>query len=144
MYKKILVPLDGSSLAETILPHARNLARPEDAEIILLQVPVVPSAEFMAHNSTLTSNIIKNLEEESKAYLKREIARLKSEGANVSGITREGPVAETILAVAKETKADAIAMCTYGRTGVQRLLMGSVAEKVVRLSHIPVILLHPN
>ena len=144
MYKKILVPLDGSPLAETILPHARTLARPEDAEIILLQVPVIPSAEFMAHNTTLASNISKELEEESKAYIKREIARLKSEGVNVSGITREGPIAETILAVAKETKADAIAMCTHGRTGIQRVLMGSVAEKVVRLSHVPVILLHPN
>ena len=144
MYKKILVPLDGSPLAETILPHARTLARPEDAEIILLQVPVAPSTEFMAHNSTLASNIIKDLEEESKAYIKREIARLKSEGVNVSGITREGPIAETILAVTKETKADAIAMCTHGRTGIQRVLMGSVAEKVVRLSHVPVILLHPN
>jgi len=143
MYRKILVPLDGSPLAETILPHARTLARPEDAEIILLQVPLVPSSEFLSRDPSLTSNIISSIENESQTYLKKEVAKLKSEGANVSSITREGPVAETILAVAKEIRADAIAMCTHGRTGVQRLLMGSITEDVVRLSPIPVILLHP-
>ena len=143
MYKKILVPLDGSELAETVLPHAEALAKPEGAEIVLLRVTVTPNESLFSRNPALATHIVKEMEDETDAYIKAEVSKLKDEGAKVTGITRNGPVPDIILAVAEETHADVIAMSTHGRTGVQRWLMGSVADKVVHHAHIPVMLIHP-
>lgn len=144
MYKKILVPLDGSPLAEEALPHAEALAKSEGAEIILLRVAVTPARYLFAHNPAEGNNIIKMIEKEAKDYMKAEVSKLQDEGIKVTGVTRDGIAPDTILDVAEETNADVIAMSTHGRSGVQRWLMGSVAEKVVHHSHIPVMLIHPN
>ena len=144
MYKKILVPLDGSQLAETVLPHARALAKSEGAEIVLLRVAVTPDESLFTRNPAEGSNIVKLIEEEAQDYMQAEISKLKKKRVKVSGITREGPIPETILDVAEETHADIIAMSTHGRSGIQRWLMGSVAERVVHFSPIPVMLIHPN
>jgi nucleotide-binding universal stress UspA family protein len=144
MYKKILVPLDGSPLAEAVLPHAEALAKSEGAEIVLLRVAVTPARYLFAHNPAEGNNVIKMIEKEAKDYMEAEVAKLQDEGVNVTGITRDGVAPDEILEVAEETHADVIAMSTHGRSGVQRWLMGSVAEKVVHHSHIPVMLIHPN
>lgn len=144
MYKKILVPLDGSALAEAVLPHAQALAKAEDAEIVLLSVPVVPSLEFLARTPGLATQVIEDAEIETEAYLIKEENKLAEEGIKVKHIMREGPIPEMILKIADEVHADVIAMSTHGRTGVQRWLMGSVADRVVHYSHIPVMLIHPN
>ncbi len=144
MYKKILVPLDGSALAEAVLPHAQALAKAEDAEIVLLSVPVVPSLEFLARPPGLATQVIEDAEIETEAYLVKEENKLAEEGIKVKHIMREGPIPEMILKIADEVHADVIAMSTHGRTGVQRWLMGSVADRVVHYSHIPVMLIHPN
>lgn len=143
MYKKILVPLDGSPLAESVLPHAQALAKSEGAEIILLRVPVLPNTAFLARDPAFASIILKDMEKETEDYMKTEVSKLQEEGSKVKGITREGPVPETILEVAKETHADVIAMSTHGYSGIQRWLMGSVADRVVHYSPIPVMLIHP-
>jgi len=144
MYKKILVPLDGSPLAESALHHAQKLAISENAEIVILRIPMTPNEGLFSHDTITGSKITKEIEEESKAYIKAELLKLSGRGTMVSGITRDGPVAETILAVAKETHADIIAMSTYEHTMLQRLLMGSVVDKVVHHSSIPVVVIHPN
>jgi nucleotide-binding universal stress UspA family protein len=144
MYKKILVPLDGSPLAEAVLPHAEALAKSEGAEIILLRVALTPDEGVFIHNPALAKTIIKEIEEETEDYMEAEVAKLKQEGIRVSGITRDGFVPDTILDVAEETHADVIAMSTHGRTGVKRWLLGSVADRIVHYSHVPVMLIHPN
>jgi nucleotide-binding universal stress UspA family protein len=144
MYKKILVPLDGSPLAEAVLPHAQALAKSEGAEIILLRVAVTPARYLFAHNPAEGNNIIKMLEKEAEDYMKEEVSKLQDEGVKVTGVTRDGMAPETILDVAEETHADVIAMSTHGRSGVQRWLMGSVADRVVHYSPIPVMLIHPS
>ena len=144
MYKKILVPLDGSHLAEEALPHAQALAKSEGAEIVLLRVPVTPTLQFAARDPTIANMIIKDMEEETEKYLDGEVSKMKSEGTKVSSVSRDGPVPDTILDVAKETQADVIVMSTHGRTGVQRWLMGSVADRVVHYSSIPVMLIHSS
>ena len=144
MYKKILVPLDGSQLAEAVLPHAEALAKTEGAEIVLLSVPVSPSLEFLARTPGLATQVIEDAEIETEAYLVKEENKLAEEGIKVKHIMREGPIPEMILKIADEVHADVIAMSTHGRTGVQRWLMGSVADRVVHYSHIPVMLIHPN
>lgn len=143
MYKKILVPLDGSELAEAVLPHAEALAKSEGAEIVLLRVALTPDANLFSHNPAEGTNISKLMEVEAQDYVLAKVSRLKKDGVKVSGLTREGLIPETILDVAEETHADVIAMSTHGRSGVQRWLMGSVADRVVHYSHIPVMLVHP-
>jgi len=145
MYRRILVPLDGSPLAEAALPHAQALAKSEDAEIIILRVPIVPDERFISNSPDFASAVAKKIEREARAYVNEEVSRLKSEGVKkVWGFTRDGPVPDTILAVAKETGADMIVMSTHGRTGFSRWLMGSVADRVVHCAHIPAMLIHPN
>ncbi len=144
MYKRILVPLDGSELAEKVLPHAQALAKSEGAELVLLRVPLPPSPEFFSRNPGLATTIIQETEIETENYLKKEVAEVEKQGTKVVSLIREGPVPETILQAADEIHADLIAMSTHGRTGLTRMLVGSVADKVVHMAHIPVMLIHPN
>jgi nucleotide-binding universal stress UspA family protein len=144
MYKKILVPLDGSPLAEAVLPHVQALAKSENAEIVLLRVAVTPNPNFFHRDPAEGRQITDAIEEEALDYMNIEVAKLQNEGAKVTGITRDGLVPDTILDVAEETHADVIAMSTHGRIGIQRLLKGSVAEEIVHASHVPVMLIHPN
>jgi nucleotide-binding universal stress UspA family protein len=144
MYKKILVPLDGSPLAEKVLPHVQALAKSEGAEIVILRVPNLPAADLFARNPAMSNKIVEDLEIESDKYLRDEVKKLNKKGIKVSSVIREGPIPDTILEVAEETNADVIAMSTHARTGVKRWLMGSVADRVVHNSHIPVMLFHPN
>ena len=144
MYKKILVPLDGSPLAEAVLPHAEALAKSEHAEIIILRVPNAPVSEFLSRDPMIAEMIHADMEKESEEYVHNKVAALEKENIKVTGITKDGSVPDTILAVADETHADIIAMSTHRRTGVSRWLMGSVADEIVHHTHLPVMIIHPN
>lgn len=141
MYKKILVPLDGSKTAEGVLPHARALARSEGAEIILLNAAANPALEFAFSDPAIAERVVEDQEKSAKQYSADIERQLKADGFKVSSILREGAAADVILKVAEETGADVIAMSTHGRTGPAHWLLGSVADRVVRSSHIPVLLI---
>jgi nucleotide-binding universal stress UspA family protein len=144
MYKKILVPLDGSPLSEAALPHAEALAKSENAEIVILRVPITPVTEYFGQDPIVSRTIRKDIEKEAELYVNEKVAQLRKEKVKASGVTREGDVPDIILDVAEEAHADMITMSTHGRTGVRRWLMGSVADKVAHHSQIPVMLIHPN
>jgi nucleotide-binding universal stress UspA family protein len=144
MYKKILVPLDGSEVAEAVLPHAEALAKSENAELIIMRVPVLPAAEYVSLDPIIASTVRKDIRDEASKYVNHTVDKLARDRIKAVGITKEGPVPDTILEVAEETHADMIAMSTHGRTGIKRWLMGSVADKIVHHTHIPVMLIHPN
>lgn len=144
MYKKILVPLDGSPLAEAALPHAKTIAKTGDAEIILLRVPMMPATEFFAREPMIAVKIREEEQAEAIQYINAKVDELKKEHLKATAVTQDGPVPDTILSIAEDTQADIIVMSTHGRTGLQRWLMGSVADRVVHHAHIPVMLIHPN
>ncbi len=144
MFKRILVPLDGSPLAETVLPHAEALAQALDAEVILLRVTVNPAAEYSFSDPGLASDLIQQIEQESKTYIKAMCARLEKNGVRATYLIRQGIVADTILQVSEAMQADLIAMSTHGRSGIPRWLLGSVADRVLRISPMPVMLFHPK
>lgn len=144
MYKKILVPLDGSPLAEGVLVHAKALAHSEGAEIVLLRVAANPAAEFAFGDPALAQAAVDKLEAEAKVYMTAQAEKLQAEGFRTSFQLCEGSVASAILQIADEIQADVIAMSTHGRTGPVRWLLGSVAERVVRHSPIPVMLIRPK
>jgi nucleotide-binding universal stress UspA family protein len=144
VYKRILVPLDGSPLSEAVLPHAQALAQAEGAEILILRVAVNPSAEFSFSDPALASELIQEMEAETQTYLKDLCSKLESTGIRTAYLMRKGPIAETILEVAGNMQADMIAMSTHGRSGLQRWLIGSIADRIVHHSSVPVLLIRPQ
>ena len=129
MYKRVLVAVDGSETAEAILPFILEIAGPLDLELVLLRVNPATPPTFEAAQMI------------SEVYLRQLAAGLTERGVRVKTIVCGGPPTETILAVARETQVDLIAMTTHGRTGPSKLLFGSVAEGVLRESGVPVLLL---
>jgi len=143
-YKKILVSLDGSALAEAALPHAQTLASDEEAQIILLRVSADPAAEFSFSDPSIADNLIQEMEAETLSYMQSARGKLQKAGFRTSFLIRQGAIAETILQVAAEINADVVVMSTHGRSGVKRWLLGSVADRVVTHSEVPVMLIRPQ
>jgi len=143
-YKKILVALDGSELAEAALDHAQKLASDPESEIVLLRVSVDPAAEFSFSDPHIANNIIQELETETLSYLQSVRSKLQRAGFRASFLIHQGAIAETILQTAAEIQADVIVMSTHGRSGVKRWLLGSVADRVVTHSDIPIMLIRPQ
>lgn len=141
MYRKILVPLDGSKVAEGVLLHAKALAYSEGAELILLTVAANPAMDFAFADPGLAQGAIQEQEERSKTYIAGIENDLKQAGFKTSTLLRIGSVAEVILGVADELGVDVIAMSTHGRTGPARWLLGSIADRVVHNSRVPVLLI---
>ena len=141
MYRKILVPLDGSKVAEGVLPHAKDLAYSQGAELILLTVGANPALDYAFSDPGLAQIAVQEEEDRSKKYISEIEGQLKSAGFKTSTMLRVGSVADVILGVAEELQVDAIAMSTHGRTGPARWLLGSVAERVVHSSKVPVLLI---
>jgi len=144
LYKKILVPLDGSKTAEAVLPHARALAYADGAEIVLLNIAANPAMEFAFADPSIGAAAVAEEETEAKKYMAKVDKELKSAGFKVSILIREGGAAEGILQAAEAVGADVIAMSTHGRSGPARWLLGSVADRVVRHSRFPVMLIRAN
>lgn len=136
MFERILVPLDGSPLAEQILTQIARILRREDSEILLLRVLDIP--ENIGRVSMASFRVAER--EAAQKYLDELARRLYQKGVKVNGRIAEGPAAETILEVARAEGCTMIAMATHGRTGLARWTMGSVAEKVARASDIPILL----
>ena len=141
MYRKILVPLDGSKVAEGVLPHAKLLAYSEGAELILLTVGANPALDFVFSDPGLAQSAVQDQEDRSQKYISQIENELKSAGFKTSTMLRVGSVADVILGVAEELQVDVIAMSTHGRTGPARWLLGSIAERVVHSSKVPVLLI---
>jgi nucleotide-binding universal stress UspA family protein len=142
MYERVLVPLDGSERAEGILPLVEQMAGPLDAEFVLLRVvePISP-AEAMASAGVVTPDTYTLREMDAKRYLLKVEHGLSKKGLRVRTRVALGPPAEEILAAAKATGADLIAMATHARSGLGRILFGSVAEAVLHASPVPVLMM---
>lgn len=133
MFDKILVPLDGSELGEAILPHLEAVTDSHQAEVILLQV--LPAKG--AHPKTAAKE-----RHEGEDYLTRAEQRLLEEGMNARCTIRHGSdAAEEIVDYADVNNVDLIAMCTHGRSGINRWLFGSIASKVLQGTSKPILLI---
>lgn len=142
MYKRILIPLDGSPVAEAVLPHVMPLAKAFDTEIILLQVIVEPAEAFAVRSSPLTQpKSVRKIQTQTKNYLKKMCTKLEKGGVRASYLIREGGVPETIIDVANFMEADVIAMSTHGHSPTRLFLLGSVTYQVVRHSPLPVLVI---
>jgi nucleotide-binding universal stress UspA family protein len=141
MYKKILVPLDGSELAKKALDEAEKLAKCFGAEMILFQV--VPFMPIYGSPELVTPLIVDEKQKEAvEKYLANLAEELKKKGLRVTATVRTGQqVAVEIIDFAKESGAELIVMCTHGRSGITRWMLGSVALKLLTRGETPILLI---
>ncbi len=141
MYKRAVIPLDGSPVAEAILPMILEIAGPMDMQVVLLRVvqPLAPMAIDSGRHIVVEA--LESQQSDAMEYLAPLAVELRNKGIRVETLVRRGIPSDEILACARETSADLIAMTTHGRSGLGRLLFGSVAEEVLRHSDIPVFLM---
>lgn len=135
MLKHVLVPLDGSPLAEKALPYALKVV--DSGQITLLSVVPVPDAGF--YTVPASAEKIDQRMAEARSYL-QQVARQFSAGQQVRfhTVTRAGSPADIIVEEAGRHDIEAVVMSTHGRSGVSRFIFGSVARKVLGLAHCPV------
>ena len=142
--KSIVVPLDGSKLAESVLPRAIDLAKKLNLAIVLTRAYQIPlSAAYAGADTPYIPNsdaLLNLVREEAGRYLEAKVDELHQNGVEkVSSILLVGSGADEIIDLARSTPDNLIAMCTHGRSGVRRWALGSVTEKVVRHSGDPVL-----
>jgi len=139
MYKRALVPLDGSPIAESIVPFILEIAGPLDLQITLVRV-VVPTPSLAVEGAVVFDDVEK-LRADAEAYLAGVAAELRAKGVRVTTTVRQGEPVDQLLAAARDAEADLIAMTTHGRSGLSRLLFGSIAAAVLARAEIPVFLM---
>ena len=144
MYWKILVPLDGSVLAEKAIPHATALAKGTGAQVTLVTVvqltlgiagvKLEAMPEYAAERRAAITR-------EAIVYLQKIQQDLADQGVATKSVLLEGDVASEIITYAEDNGFGLITMATHGRSGIGRFVMGSIADKVVRSSVKPVLLI---
>ena len=137
-FERLIVPLDGSELAESILPYAVNLCKTLDMELILARSyhPNFPGTSIRMHD------VSKIVHDSAENYIKDKAEQLRKEGLkNVSYKVMKGLAAEQITDLAIETPNSVTALCSHGRHGISRWMLGSVANAVIHCSEEPVLVI---
>jgi nucleotide-binding universal stress UspA family protein len=144
MYKKILVPLDGSPFSEHILTHVKTIASGcKASEVVLLFVMEPFSGAAYEVPAEWLEETKKRGLDFARDYLKKISVDLINSGIVVTDSVKEGIPAETILTYAQTENIDLIVISTHGRSGIPRWVIGSVADKVIHLSTVPVLIVAP-
>lgn len=137
MIRKILLPTDGSDYAERTVQYATDLAKLSGAAVVALYAYNLPIT--LRKHGAMMEEFRTSLEEEAKEIIAEVAGRLQAEGLPVTALAVEGPAAEAILRAAEDEKPDLIVMGSRGSGGFPGLLLGGVAERVVRMSPVPVL-----
>jgi len=147
-FERILIPLDGSELSESALEHAVEFGRLFDASYHLTRIvayPVELTSPYLPHTAQMNQALIQEAQERATEYLAEQAGLLSERGLRVTTSVNAGTSpARGILEEAAEAKVDCIAMATHGRTGLGRALLGSTADKVLRGTHLPLLLYRPT
>lgn len=144
MYKRIVVPLDGSEIAETAIIHAEQMATLTNAPIHLIRVLDyasygMNSAYGVMADAAVISAVIEDEDESARTYMKDVVKRISSQGYGCTFEIHSGHVPTQLIDMTQAD--DLIVMASHGRSGVARWFLGSVAEEVVRRSEVPVLLI---
>jgi len=139
---RVIVPLDGSPLAEKVLPRILELGKQMPLEVILMRAYALPPAIAPNEYAGYGQELFDQLEAAAKDYLSGKVKELAARGlSKISSVVDMGYGAEEITALARKTPDNFIAMCTHGRSGVKRWALGSVTDRVVRHSGDPVLII---
>ena len=144
MYKKILVPLDGSTLAECVLPHVQTIAMGCGVPDITLLRAFLPRVYISGYDYEFPAEEWKRMEEEGMATAKNYLLNLAKgmnwKGATVNTEVLYGPPADSIVEYATKNGVDLIVIATHGRSGVSRWVWGSVADRILHSACVPVLM----
>ena len=146
MFQRILVPLDGSTRAEEVLPLAAEVARATSAILLLLHVvssPIYP-ATLATEPAFMPRNVVKADLLAARAYLERVITYEHLDDIQVDTVVLEGSPALTILQFAQMQRVDLLMIKSHGQTGFLRWVLGSVAQQLVRYSQFPVLVVRDS
>ena len=144
--KSIIVPLDGSALAEKVLLTVTELAKRMKLEVVLFRTYTLPTSALVAdpeaHYMVSDEKLIAGMHQEAAAYLEKKTQAMKEINVEkVSCIADYGVAADEIISLGRKTPQSLIAMCTHGQSGIKRWVLGSVTETVVRHSGDPVLVI---
>ena len=146
--KSIVVPLDGSELAEGVLPAVAELAKTLKLAVVLFRAYNIPSSAYAGDEGYYAINydeMLTAMRDEAVDYLEKKTEAVKKMGiANVSSVAKEGFAADEIISLSRQSPDNLIAMSTHGRSGVKRWVLGSVTETIVRHSADPVLVIRAN
>jgi nucleotide-binding universal stress UspA family protein len=144
--RRVVAPLDGSSLAETVLPHVKEMARRLSLEVDLIRVVTVPTWPGAGHEGypVEVTGLEERMEADAAAYLERVGRGFSDEGIPTQWKVLKGNPGPTILSYAQESSEKLVAISTHGRSGLGRLVIGSVADLLVRSLGSPVLVVGPS
>ncbi|MBS2011294.1 MAG: universal stress protein [Deltaproteobacteria bacterium] len=140
--KLILVPTDFGGSSDRALAYAASLGKALGAELVLLHAYELPIVGFPDGALVASPELATRITEAAQIGLKKALDAHAGAGVPMRSLLRQGTTWRTILDVSKELGCDMIVMGTHGRHGLPRALLGSVAEKIVRSSHVPVLTVH--
>jgi nucleotide-binding universal stress UspA family protein len=140
--KTILVPHDFGTGSDHALAYAAELAKALGAELVVMHAYEIPVIGFPDGALVATPELASRVLEGANVGLKKAIDAFATLGVPMRGLVKQGPTWQTIIETATELAAGMIVMGTHGRHGLPRALLGSVAEKVVRSAHCPVLTVH--
>ncbi len=139
---KVLVPLDGSPLAEKALPHVLELAARMKMEVVVARAPAAPRAATVDQEGNPEfKKIAKEIVKEAETYLETKVKEIQAKGLKVSSLLLDGEAAGEIIDLARKTPNNLIAISTHGWSGIGRWVLGNVTERVVRHSGDPVLII---
>jgi nucleotide-binding universal stress UspA family protein len=146
--RRVLVPLDGSDESEAILTHALDVAGNGETEFDLLRIYPYPkevASTYLPQTVQVNVDVLESGRTAAAEYVTEKAATLIERGIPATGhIVTDREPAGGILHFAEQSGADLIAMCTHGRSGMSRFVLGSVTDKVVRGAQIPTLVCHPH
>jgi nucleotide-binding universal stress UspA family protein len=138
----VIVPLDGSPLAEQVLPYVLDLTRKMKLKVVLTRAYALPPSVSAEDYGFYSADLLDHLEAEARDYLQQKANEINAKGVeNVASVVNPGYGAEEIITLGRNTPDNFIAMSTHGRSGIQRWVLGSVTDRVVRHSGDPVLII---
>lgn len=147
----IAVPLDGSVYAEAALPYAKELARDFDAELLLVRVAETAQVYSMMSpepvggaSAEAINEVTEQLVSETRDYLEATATAVRAEGFNVKTEALEGFPADQLMALEREMAVNVIVMATHGRSGLGRIVFGSVADRILKNGTTPILMIKPS
>ena len=142
-FKKLLVPLDGSELSTSVLPFAGDLAKRLEASLVLFHVVSEPVMTYPGAETLFDTTALEQMQAGAREFLASAAADLTARGVKADVSTAIGNATDGIVWAAERGNADLIVMSTHGRSGVGRMVLGSVADGVVRRTSLPLIVVRP-
>ncbi len=149
MYKRILVPMDGSGLSECVFEHVKAVATGCDVPEVDFIFVVEPLSRYRLQTGSGADidSLVKREEDTAekwgKDYLAKVVKEMKAAGVVAKSVVRKGTAADRILDYIKRNGVDLVIMSTHGRSGVARWALGSVSDRVIRYADCPVLIVRP-